>query len=69
MFWGPKATVLACLPADRFHAPRLCRCPPADAVRAFQLGHLDVLAIGPYVVENPQAKERVRVEEAVLREN
>ncbi len=29
-------------------------CTPPDAVRAFQLGHLDVLAIGPYIVHHPQ---------------
>jgi carbamoyltransferase len=28
-------------------------CSPEDAVRAFLLGHLDYLAIGHYVVENP----------------
>jgi carbamoyltransferase len=29
-------------------------CSPEDAVRAFLLGHLDYLAIGNYVVENPR---------------
>ena len=29
-------------------------CTPKDAVRAFLLGHLDCLAIGPYVVPNPK---------------
>ncbi len=29
-------------------------CSPADAVRAFQKGHLDYLAIGNYLVKNPQ---------------
>jgi carbamoyltransferase len=29
-------------------------CSPEDAVRAFLLGHLDYLAIGSYVVENPR---------------
>ena len=29
-------------------------CSPADAVRSFLQGHLDYLAIGPFVVENPQ---------------
>lgn len=28
-------------------------CSPDDAVRAFLQGHLDVLAIGPYLVEHP----------------
>ena len=31
-------------------------CSPEDAVRAFLLGHLDYLAIGNYVVENPRLK-------------
>ncbi|MBT3604266.1 MAG: carbamoyltransferase [Candidatus Latescibacteria bacterium] len=31
-------------------------CTPEDAVRAFQQGHLDVLAIGAYIVDNPEAK-------------
>ncbi len=29
-------------------------CTPGDAVRAFLLGHLDYLAMGPFIVENPQ---------------
>jgi carbamoyltransferase len=29
-------------------------CLPEDAVRAFLRGHLDYLAIGPYLVENPK---------------
>jgi carbamoyltransferase len=29
-------------------------CSPADAVRSFLQGHLDYLAIGPFVVENPK---------------
>lgn len=28
-------------------------CSPQDAVRAFQLGHLDYLAIGPFLARNP----------------
>lgn len=28
-------------------------CSPSDAVRAFRLGHLDYLAIGPFLVRNP----------------
>ena len=35
-------------------------CTPQDALRAFQVGHLDVLAIGPFVVKNREADERVR---------
>jgi len=30
-------------------------CTPQDAVRAFQVGHLDYLAIGPYLVKNKLA--------------
>ena len=29
-------------------------CSPEDAVRSFLQGHLDYLAIGPFLVENPQ---------------
>ena len=29
-------------------------CTPEDAVRSFVRGHLDYLAIGPFLVENPQ---------------
>ena len=28
-------------------------CTPADAIRAFQLGHLDYLAIGSFLIKNP----------------
>ncbi len=31
-------------------------CTPEDAVRAFLLGHLDVLAIGPFLVPNPEGE-------------
>jgi carbamoyltransferase len=31
-------------------------CTPADAIRAFKIGHLDYLAIGPFLAENPQVK-------------
>ena len=33
-------------------------CTPTDAVRAFQRGHLDVLAIGNYIVHNSEAPTR-----------
>ena len=33
-------------------------CTAKDAVRAFQTGHLDVLAIGDYIVRNPSADGR-----------
>jgi carbamoyltransferase len=29
-------------------------CTPDDAVRSFVRGHLDYLAIGPFIVENPK---------------
>ncbi len=35
-------------------------CTPRDAIRAFQLGHLDVLAIGPFLAKSKEADERVR---------
>lgn len=35
-------------------------CSPADAVRAFLQGHLDMLALGPFLAKGPQADERVR---------
>jgi len=33
-------------------------CTPGDAIRAFKVGHLDVLAIGPFIAMNPQFKDR-----------
>jgi carbamoyltransferase len=33
---------------------------PEDAIRAFQIGHLDYLAIGNFIVENPQMTPRAR---------
>lgn len=35
-------------------------CSPADAVRAFQMGHLDYLAVGPYLAANPAPIEAER---------
>jgi hypothetical protein len=35
-------------------------CSPADAVRAFPKGHLDMLALGPFLAKSPQADERIR---------
>jgi carbamoyltransferase len=32
-------------------------CSPQDAIRAFRLGKLDALAIGPFLVENPECEE------------
>ena len=34
-------------------------CTPQDAIRAFKDGHLDVLAIGPYIAKSPEADQRV----------
>jgi len=28
-------------------------CTPSDAIRAFQLGHLDYLVMGPFMIKNP----------------
>jgi carbamoyltransferase len=33
-------------------------CTPADAIRAFKIGHLDYLAIGPFLAENPLLQSR-----------
>lgn len=35
-------------------------CTPEDAIRAFRIGHLDVLAIGPFLAEHPEARGRRR---------
>lgn len=37
-------------------------CSPRDAIRAFTLGHLDYLAIGNFLVANPQREVRPRSE-------
>ncbi len=31
-------------------------CTPGDAIRAFRLGRLDALVLGPYLVENPESE-------------
>lgn len=36
-------------------------CSPQDAIRAFQQGHLDVLAMGPFIAENPDPERRDRL--------
>ncbi len=36
-------------------------CTPDDAIRAFTIGHLDFLAIGPFLAKNPKAEENIRV--------
>ena len=33
-------------------------CTPEDAIRAFQIGHLDMLAIGPFLATHPEAGKR-----------
>jgi carbamoyltransferase len=33
-------------------------CSPQDAIRAFKIGHLDVLAIGSFIVINPDSQKR-----------
>jgi carbamoyltransferase len=38
-------------------------CTPDDAIRAFKDGHLDFLAIGPYLVKNPKPDTHERVEQ------
>ncbi len=35
-------------------------CSPEDAIRAFQEGHLDVLALGPFVAKHPEADARAQ---------
>ena len=35
-------------------------CSPQDAIRAFRIGHLDYLAIGNFLVKNPNAPARER---------
>ena len=35
-------------------------CTPEDAIRAFLLGHLDCLALGPFIAKHPEADARVR---------
>ena len=37
-------------------------CTPDDAVRAFVQGKLDVLALGPFIVEAPATTEQIRVD-------
>ena len=43
-------------------------CTPADAVRAFKLGHLDYLAIGNFLAANPVAARKEVNEVAVEQE-
>jgi carbamoyltransferase len=41
-------------------------CSPGDAIRAFQQGHLDYLAIGDYLVASPVPSQRKRVPMSIL---
>jgi carbamoyltransferase len=36
-------------------------CTPQDAIRAFQMGHLDMLAMGNFLAMNQQAMQRPKV--------
>jgi carbamoyltransferase len=42
-------------------------CSPSDAVRAFLLGNLDGLAIGPFYAPHPSKSERKGAESASAR--
>jgi carbamoyltransferase len=44
-------------------------CTPSDALRAFQLGHLDFLAIGSYLVRNPKPIPREQIREFIKTES
>ncbi|HEU4334339.1 MAG TPA: carbamoyltransferase C-terminal domain-containing protein, partial [Candidatus Eisenbacteria bacterium] len=35
-------------------------CTPEDSIRAFKIGHLDILAMGPFIAKHPEADQRVR---------
>ncbi|HET7904260.1 MAG TPA: carbamoyltransferase C-terminal domain-containing protein, partial [Candidatus Eisenbacteria bacterium] len=35
-------------------------CTPEDAIRAFKIGHLDILAMGPFIAKHPEADQRVQ---------
>ncbi len=41
-------------------------CTPQDAIRAFQDGHLDYLAIGPFLAKNPEADMGDKPKEVVV---
>jgi carbamoyltransferase len=38
-------------------------CSPQDAIRAFQIGHLDILAMGAFLAINEKAPQRSRVDQ------
>ncbi len=42
-------------------------CSPEDAIRSFQMGHLDYLAIGNWIVENPEPAPRIADQEKFQR--
>ena len=37
-------------------------CTPKDAIRAFQQGHIDILAIGQYIVPHPELQQETKTE-------
>ena len=43
-------------------------CTPQDAIRAFQQGHLDILAIGQYIVPHPKLTQSDDIEHTSLQE-
>lgn len=61
-----KITGLSCIVNTSFniHEEPIV-CTPQDAIRAFKIGHLDALAIGPFVTKNADSdRERRRGESA-----
>lgn len=44
-------------------------CTPEDAVRAFQLGHLDYLAMGPFLARNPAPIQDARRRESGVKQD
>jgi carbamoyltransferase len=43
-------------------------CTPTDAIRAFQQGHIDILAIGQYIVPHPELQQDTKTEYTSLQE-
>jgi carbamoyltransferase len=43
-------------------------CTPKDAIRAFQQGHIDILAIGQYIVPHPELQQETKAEHTSLQE-
>lgn len=65
-----KITGLSCIVNTSFniHEEPIV-CTPQDAIRAFKIGHLDVLAIGPFVAKNADSdrdrRKRQRAEQEI----